>query len=279
MGMGIKLGAIAIMAGVLSSLGVSGAARAADPVLTAVWNPPGQAEQQLQAWSNDDLRALRSTTTSEREADSRSVTRWRGVSLGKLVEAALGKLPPESKARVDWVILTTSNGTKATIPRSFLDKYPLLLALQRGGETLEPSVVVPWTSHPLLLKERLPVESYAVHGVVKLELANSRELFSSVVLKRRTDPAAIRGEKLLVETCVACHASKPPNWVGALTETKGAFIHPAVRGAPRLGDRDQRALASFGEELRREAPPAPAAAVNSAVPAVRATVTSTGESR
>ena len=117
---------------------------------------------------------------------------------------------------------------------------------------------MPWTSKSKIQSENLPIESYFLGDLTHIELSNYRERYGSVFLKRRTDPLAMRGEKLFVQNCVGCHADggKP-----GLAELSGELQarrlvsdgHPAqVKGVPKLGERDRKALVNYLDAFRTE---------------------------
>src|SRR6185437_7186100 len=133
--------------------------------------------------------------------------------------------------------------------RSFIVKYPMLLAVRENGKKLdELKSVAPWTSHPRTRKEGLPLETYFVSGVNEIDLDNYRERYGDIFLKERTDPVAMRGEKIFIQGCLGCHDSQPGmvkarNWQGT---------HPSVNGGPELNKPEFRALNSYLRIYREE---------------------------
>ena len=121
-------------------------------------------------------------------------------------------LPLDKKAQVDLVILKSEHGQPAQIPRALMTKYPLFLAYRWDSSESEklgrgPLVsIIPWSSKPKIQSEEVPLESYFISQVTEIELTSYRDRFSPLILKRRTDPAAMRGEKLFVQNCVGCRA-------------------------------------------------------------------------
>src|SRR5262249_22116983 len=103
-------------------------------------------------------------------------------------------------------------------------------------------------------------ERYFVPSLTRVELTNYRNLYSAYFLARRTDPSAVRGEKIFVQNCLGCHAlaqvpqivtTDPANRVVA---TQGE--HATVKGTSKLIGRDWRALMSYFGEFRSEVPAA-----------------------
>lgn len=212
-------------------------------------------EQVLKSWSSAELSKFKTTHSSqEKDPLSGKVTSFKGVLLSQLVEQTMEGVPLERKAQVDLLVLKNSTGGQILLPRSVLTKYPALLAL--NGAT--PRVVMPWTSKPKMLKEDLPIESYFVSDLVRIELSSYRERYGSVFLKRRTDPLAMRGEKIFVQNCVGCHADGNRPALSELSlEPQARKLAsdghpPAVKGVPKLTDRDRRALVNYLDAYRAE---------------------------
>ena len=108
------------------------------------------------------------------------------------------------------------------------------------------------------MQEGLPVESYFLSEVSRLELSNYSERYSGLFLKRRTDPLAMRGEKIFVQNCITCHSTgKIPSLTdgadhGAARQKLASGGHPPVKGSPKLNDRDFRALVNYLDAYRAE---------------------------
>jgi hypothetical protein len=83
-----------------------------------------------------------------------------------------------------------------------------------------------------------------------VELTSYQERLGSHFLKRRTDPAALRGEKLFVQNCMACHFSALSQWrqQGSGFGENLARInsrHGAQDWLEGLDERNSRALMSY----------------------------------
>jgi mono/diheme cytochrome c family protein len=243
-----------VFSGVALLLGVGAIASQARADLTIALSVSGP-EQVLKTWDAAALANLKTSASSqEKDPLTGKLTTFKGLLLSHLVEQSMAGVALERKAQVDLLVIKNGAGGQVLLPRSVLTKYPAMLAL--GGPA--PRVVMPWTSKPKMLKEDLPIESYFVSDVVRIELANYRERYSSVYLKRRTDPLAMKGEKIFVQNCVGCHAdgNRP-----ALSELSGepqarklaSDGHPpSVKGVPKLSERDRRALANYLNAYRAE---------------------------
>lgn len=180
----------------------------------AIWNSEGST-QDLGKWSLTDLSRLKMASSKEKDPQTGQSVKWEGVLLSQFVDELLKEMPTDKKAQVDLIVLSNTEGRTAYLPRAFASKYPLLLALHWDGrgdareENLEKErsplfLVVPWTSKPKILNEDLPLESYFIGKISKIELTNYRERYSALFLKRRTDPLAVKGEKLFIQNCQNC---------------------------------------------------------------------------
>ena len=215
--------------------------------------------QELKNWSLAELRTLRQISCQEKDPQSLKICSWKGVSLSALVDGALKDLSAEERAHVDLVILRNEKGDQALIPRAFVVKYSILLATERDKKnlgTLGPLYsVAPWTSNSKIKQEGMFLEALFISNVDHIELTNYKERYSGLYLKRRTDPAAMKGEKLFVQNCLGCHATGTSPSGRALASTG----HPAVKGLPQLEAKDIRPLASYLDAYRLENPPQSAA--------------------
>lgn len=216
-------------------------------------------ERELRKWDAELLHNdLHQTGSIEKDPLTKTVAKWKGVLLNDVISKALETLPPDLKAQVDLIILKNDQGSQAMFPRSLVTKYPLLLATRRNNEELHSSqVVVPWTSSPKILNEDLPLESFFISNLTRIELANYREKYTLFFLKRRTDPSAMRGEKIFVQNCTACHAagrgpsiSEIPNDIRVRTLASAG--HPPVAGNPKLTGRDFKALINYLDAYRAQ---------------------------
>jgi len=172
--------------------------------------------------------------------------------MSSLLDSVLESLPNESRAQIDLIVLKNRAGQSAFIPRAMISKYPLMLAFQ--GDLLSDlskiHSVVPWNSKPKILREDLPIESFYMSDITQFELTNYHDRFSSFFLKRRTNPSAIRGEKLFIQNCVSCHRVER-----SLPQlTKAALGHPTGTASFKLTERDRRSIICYLEAHRLENP-------------------------
>ena len=231
-------------------------------LLETVWLSSG-ISQALQKWTSDDISQLKRTVSREKDLQSGKMVKWEGVLLSQLIEKTLEKLPLENRAQVDLVILKGKQGESASIPRAFVTKYPLMLAYrwEESNELKSSSfhTVVPWSTKPKVLNEELPLESYFLSDVTKIELTNYREKYGPLFLKRRTDPSAMRGEKLFVQNCVCCHSVGRAPAMNRIVEenlakkfaTQG---HPTMAVSLRLSEKDRQSILRYLDNYRLENP-------------------------
>jgi mono/diheme cytochrome c family protein len=204
-------------------------------------------DRALGDWEGKDLAEIKQATSSEKDPGGPLIRKFHGPLVSALIEKAMEKVPGELKAQVDLVIFRNGGGESVIVPRSLITKYPLLLSQEpeaEGGLTL----ISPWTSKPKILQEGLPVERYTLKGVSQVELANSRETFGGLYLKKRVDPVAMRGEKVFIQNCTACHATGPSSLKTGDVEQG----HPGGKGIARLVDRARHALKTYWDSYRGE---------------------------
>jgi hypothetical protein len=191
---------------------------------------------------------LKSVSSLERDPLSGNTLQWKGVLLSEFVEKAIDTLAADDKAQVDLIVAKNSKGDEVLIPRAFVVRYPIILGSAPGKST---TIVVPWTSKPKIVEEALPLETFFISDVSQIELANYKARFGTYFLKKRTDPVAIRGEKLFVQTCFACHSNSQQH-----LETKAKTIasseHPSVKGNVKLNDKNRRSLISYLDAYSKE---------------------------
>jgi hypothetical protein len=226
--------------------------------LEVVWSASGPV-QTLKALSEADLKHIRKLSSSEVDPKTGKRAHWEGISLSDLIEQTLKGFPVDRKAQIDLIVLKNAKGQEAVIPRSFLTKYPVLLASRKDHKSLGGfESVPPWTSRSKTRSEGLPLETYFLNGVTQVELANLFERYGSIYLKNRQDPLSLRGEKIFTQNCLGCHGGTKGE-KGIEEARKPLTEHPDVKGAPKLSKRDLRALRSYLEIYEAENSPRAAA--------------------
>lgn len=212
----------------------------ASPKVTVIWQRP-DAEQVLQNLSpSDGLKGFKLATAKDKGRQ------WKGAVLSSVLEKAMEKLTPENRSQIDLVVLTGEKGQQVWIPRSFVTKVPMVVVAETSGFRS----VVPADGKTRPAGDELPWGAYGLSGITRVELTNYQDRLGGFILKRRTDPAAMRGEKLFMQNCLACHADTSASWrsMGAdFTPMLEAQLqkHPLVPGIKSLDERNARALVSY----------------------------------
>lgn len=247
--------------------------------LTATWTGAGpSSNHEIKGWSLQELsQGFKKTISRERDPATGKLVKWEGVLLSSFVDKALEALPIEGRAQVDLIVLHGQNGRRALLPRAFVSKYPVLLAfrgesLTHSGEAADRGPVysvVPWSSKPRIMNEDLPLESFFVSKITRVEFTNYREQYNSLYLKRRTDPSAMRGEKLFVQNCVNCHTGgQGPSLSGIVNEGGvkrfASTGHPPIKAGLKLTDRDRQSIIRYLNAHREENPTSMIQATHSA---------------
>lgn len=240
---------------------------ASNEEIWVVWKGEGEAKKTvapLGKWSKNDFSSLKVKTYRE-GSDS-----WTGVLLAELIQKGLSQLPAEKKATVDLVGLTSKGGQQVLIPRYVIVKYPVALVYQKNRQPIPESdggpfqLFIPSAAAKKITQEGLPVERFALSQVHQIEPSNYQDRFGTFFLKRRTDPSAMRGEKLFVQSCLSCHfhgisypahpARAPQQAWARNREVSSQRKHPSASGVPNFSERDWRALASYFDAYQSENP-------------------------
>lgn len=213
----------------------------------------------LKDFDLSNLGPIKTQESTERDPSTGNKSRFSGPKLHDLIEKSMEGLSAEKKANIDLVILKTQNGGSAYFNRAFLVKYPVLLALKKDRSELgAPLSVVPWDSKPKVKSEKIPLEPLFLSGVTRIELANAQERFKSFYLKKRTDPAAVRGERFFMQACVSCHNGNGLKIETISQEARSKRLsesgHPSIGSsrAFKLEDSDRRYLVSYLNAYRGE---------------------------
>jgi hypothetical protein len=271
MGKGLSMRFILILSMVTVSLGIAlqgPEVYSAPPLneefrLVATWAESGK-NQELDSWTLSALNQLKKTESREKDPISGKLLKWKGVLLSKLIEKSLDHLTPDNRAQIDLIVLKNASGERALIPRAMITKYPMLLAIQSEGangvsrDRGPIMAIAPWTSKPRIMDERIPVENYFLSNLERIELTSYKDRFSSLFLKRRTDPAAMRGEKIFVQTCVSCHSEgdsrvyRSSDLGSDSLTSEHSGLHASMKSALRLNDRDKKSVQSYLAAYRTE---------------------------
>jgi len=184
------------------------------PVLKGVLNTfstSPQSIRSLRAWTLEDLSSLSPISSHEKDPLSGHFSQWKGVLISKWIEKELSELPLEQRSEVDLLILKNQKGEQAILPRHVVKAFPVMLAWEKDRKIFSDkdqgfTVVLPWSSNSQkMMRGNLNWSAYQISGVSEVQLTSYQARFSNLFLKRRTDPAAVRGEKMVVENCVSCH--------------------------------------------------------------------------
>lgn len=199
------------------------------------------------------LSKLKQSESRQRLPGESKPSKFRGPLLSDIVEKAMEGVPAEGKANVDLVVLKNTHGQRAYLPRAFISKFPVLMALQKEHQGLDSiQSVIPWDTHPKVRNENMPLEALFMSGISEISLANAQDSFQAFYLKRRSDPAAVRGERIFVQACVGCHENALPLSGESQSKKLQAGGHPAVKGSVRLAEKDARYLVSYLSAFKSE---------------------------
>lgn len=215
----------------------------ANAALQISWESPGaQAPKVLKSFELGELESRSLTTLNEKDPlakDLSATSKFQGLSLALLVEEATQSFTAADRSLTDLIVLKTRAGREVLMPKAFLVKYPQIqVALKRNGQKLgdeSPRIILPASTNAKIQKENILLEPMFVSEVASITLSSYKQRYGSVFLKRRTDPAAMRGEKLFLQNCMTCH-TQPEVAMSVLTtaekiEKLAQGEHPTVPGS------------------------------------------------
>jgi hypothetical protein len=181
------------------------------PSLKLFWKV-GEVRRELKSWNIQEFQALslKRKKSRERNPQEGKFIEWNGILLTHLLEEAWTSLSLDEKAFIDWIVLVDDQGKSVSVPRALAIKYPIFLADRWSDASQEERgnwvCVIPWTSHPKILKEEIFLEKYFLSRVASIEFTSYQDRFSEYLLRKRTDPTSMHGERLFVANCLSCHA-------------------------------------------------------------------------
>ena len=258
-----RLGEPSFALGLAVFAGFSGIGTA-DAALQIAWEPPTSATPQvLKDYSPEELAKRKEATLTEADPLAKDEkAKFLGPSLSALVQDTTKSLSAADRATTDLVVLKTRTGKEALMPKAFLVKYPQIqLALKRNGQPLGPEaprVVLPASTNAKIRKEGILLAPLFVSELSEITLTSYEKRFGRFILTRRTDPAAMRGEKLFLQNCVACH-SQPGAVTSSLAsaekiEKVAGGSHPEIAGLRELKSlfdkKATRSLSSYLEAFK-----------------------------
>lgn len=144
--------------------------------------------------------------------------------LRKRVEKALEILTVEERAQIDLIVLESGDPAHRPLP------------VARGWFVVSGKGDEWWFSEQI---QKFPVK--------EIRLTSYGERFPQFISKKRTEPTAIKGEKLYLRNCVACHEQQLKTAVEEIDLAK----HPAVQGLNfgKIADKNTRAIRSYLKSL------------------------------
>jgi hypothetical protein len=236
---------------------IQGAAWASEPSRFSIFLKRSSGEPVLlKSWTLSELRALKQVSSSERDPDSGQSVLWKGPLVSTLIDGAIEKLSVEERAALDLISVQGSAGAgsaEAFFPRAYAQRYTVRLAILGTGAEATTRLVFPWTSQSQILKESAPLAQLFVKKPTALILENMKQRFSPWYLARRSDPAALRGERTFLQNCILCHGGDQARFLRP--EVSARILsepHPQVTPKVQVSDaREKRAIASYLDLLRK----------------------------
>lgn len=248
--------------GILTAIGLSGVG-GANAALQIAWESPAAGTPKiLKDFSLEELEKKKSLSLTEADPRGKgAAAKFSGPSLSDLVAETTKALTAADRATTDLVVLKTRDGKEALMPKAFLVKYPQIqLALRKNGQVLgseAPRVVLPATSNAKIKSEGILLDPLFVSELAAVTLTSYEKRYGAFLLARRTDPAAMRGEKMYLQNCVSCHAQPQSTGAFASAEKVEKIAngrHPEVASVrdfkPIFDKKSTRSLVSYLEAFK-----------------------------
>jgi len=236
--------------------------------LKVFWKMGAQSKQ-LKSWTLTELLNWKLDQKREKVPQESSVALWEGVDFNKLIDVALEGVTLHERGEIDLVLLKGQDNKVITVPRSFIRKFSFLLAIKKNGKPLTAPYapffsVVPVSSLSAGDKRKLDEEIYPLHlfsvtGIKEITFTRVQDQYGSLFLRRKTNPLALRGERVFVWNCNTCHAmdkvSPDPRWSKAI-ESSELFKTHKNKGLilPDFNRLDRLGLIAYFEQHQKENP-------------------------
>jgi len=229
--------------------------------ISIYWTKGGK-KTLLKEWYLAELGQWKLDGRAEKDPVTGQMVTWSGPRMSKLVDIALRGMNLHDRGTVDILVVRSNDGREVAVPRAVVRKYPLILALMKNGNLLESQnkpfkTIVPWTSMSSIKETPFPLNKYFVAGVKEIELANAAEKFGKFVLSKRSDPVALRGERVFRWSCMGCHETAPKKFLRdsfQITQNDAIKTKHSSIGSymPPLSGNDVRGVNSYLDAFLRE---------------------------
>lgn len=172
------------------------------------------------------------------------------VLLAQILERGLEFISPESRTEIDLLILVNHQKEWVSIPRWVLTKYPYLLALRLDSKGEIVSCLRDGKNQKNI-SQKLSVEKFFLHQILRLEFSSYKDQYGPLLLKRRTNPVDILGEKLFVENCTSCHFKDRARGVESLFKMVSSLSSDKMKLFVQRGHFPQKSKQEFPLKNRR----------------------------
>lgn len=222
--------------------------------LKVVWKN-GSSERVLKTWTYSELEKLKRVSQKEIDPLTNEMAEWSGLDFNQVFEVATASLSIQDRAIIDLVILKNDLTKRADIPRFFLTRFSMLLALKKNGNPLGGRgpiySIVNWSSKPQVFDETLPLQTYFVPAVSTIVLTSYKDQYKGELFtQERSDPLLVRGQKRFFQACMSCHRwNKVPEadrLIRAMDQPEFfSALHTTVKGVPQFNNLDQQGLRRY----------------------------------
>ena len=176
---------------------------------------------------------------------------WKGYLLADLIDDRMASLPSEIKSQIDLVLLKGADHRTLALPRAMVQRYEVFI----GFSNNEITALIRETPRGPAGDIRVPIQATSLKGVTGIELTSVRDRYPTALLKRRTDPSAMRGEKIYVHSCLGCHGAGMGGdsvKIAEVLRSKEALFdeHPITHGFINPTSAELRALHTYFHEWK-----------------------------
>lgn len=173
----------------------------------------------------------------------------KGDSLKTILEEVTQKLTVEERAQVDLVELSEKGmEQKILLPRALIGKVSKL-GVERNKEG-KVTITFPQDSGKRFESEGVFLPSFTKKEFTEVRLTSYSDRYGKFLLKRRTDPAAMRGEKLFVQNCLGCHTANADRTVFLKAFTKPEEVKSFLMSEKHVGVSSTKKWESFLDSKR-----------------------------
>lgn len=225
----------------------SEAARLSSGPPVEVYRLIGGQKTLLKRWQGEEWAKLKVQSINERNLRSGQSQEGSGFVVSQWIQKVTEGLSAPERAEIDLIEFEGSRG-HAWVPWFLINRFRVSMTLGDGKRApIGWSLTMPVRSQPEILLEGVPLAAMELEGVERVVLSRYSDRTAGLKLEKRSDPVALRGEKLFQQGCASCHGQTPNLILTSVSSMDPAVWqkrHPSVVWA-ELKDKEWRGLRAF----------------------------------